>query len=131
LPFAHEQLVTTLHLKGMQVEAVAALRQAAMARGDRELEQVISRAYAQEGYDAVWRRAADTLAARLGSAPMGVQRVANYYMRAGDQDLALDWLQKAYDARDPNIYGIISPAWDAARQHPRFQALWTRIRGPV
>jgi hypothetical protein len=78
----------------------------------------------------VWRRAADTLAARPGSASMGVRRVANYYVRAGELQLGLDWLEKAYEARDPNLYGIISPEWDSVRDHPRFRDLLRRMNRP-
>jgi tetratricopeptide (TPR) repeat protein len=131
LPFAHQQRVTALHLKGMKVEAVAALRDAATALGDGELAQAVARAYAEEGYAAVWRRAADTRASRFGADQSRAHRIATDYLRAGDTDRALDWLEKAYEARDPNLGGISSPDWDGVREHPRFRVIWKRMNGPA
>ena len=45
----------------------------------------------------------------------------------GDRKAAIEWLDKAYDARDVHlIYLPVDPKWDPYRADPQFQALLTR-----
>jgi hypothetical protein len=49
---------------------------------------------------------------------------ARIYEALGEIDNALDWCEKAIDARDSWIFHLnVDPAWDPLRSHPRFQAL--------
>lgn len=58
-------------------------------------------------------------------------RVARFYLFAGEHDRALDWLERGYEARDPNLPSIgDSPEVDPLRSHPRFQALLQRMKLP-
>ena len=45
----------------------------------------------------------------------------------GDREAVIEWLAKAFDARDVHlIYLPVDPKWDPYRADPRFQALLTR-----
>jgi hypothetical protein len=56
---------------------------------------------------------------------------ANNYVMAGDNARALDWLEKAYAERDPNMtYISCMPFWDPLRAEPRFQALLRQMNLP-
>jgi hypothetical protein len=45
----------------------------------------------------------------------------------GEREAVIEWLVKAYDARDVHlIYLPVDPKWDPYRSDPRFQALVTR-----
>jgi hypothetical protein len=52
-------------------------------------------------------------------------------MRAGNRSQALEWLDRAYEMRDPNLYGVISPMWDSVRDDPRFRNLRRRMNLPT
>jgi hypothetical protein len=86
------------------------------------------------------RRAGDLLAARHAKPDGGrgddliggnELRVARFYLFAGENDRALDWLERGYEARDPNLPSISdSPEVDPLRSEPRFQALLRRLNLP-
>jgi hypothetical protein len=99
------------------------------ARGDGELEQVLSSGSAEAGYRDAMRQAADILAARPSSLKVNSMGVARLYLRAGRNDQALDWLERSYEARDPALPYVNSGhrEYDAVRSHPRFQALLRRM----
>ena len=57
--------------------------------------------------------------------------IARRYLDAGDNDRAIDWLEKAYEERDPNLPYIGLPFYGPLRSDPRFQDLLRRIGLPV
>ncbi len=76
-------------------------------------------------------RAAETLAARSRTTYVGPRSVATWYACAGENDRALEWLERAYEARDPNMVGIGGhPLFDSLRDDPRFQDLLRRMNLP-
>jgi hypothetical protein len=54
--------------------------------------------------------------------------VAAMYVLAGERVLALDWLERAYQARDPNMIYLRLPIYDPLRSEPRFQALMQQLK---
>ena len=96
---------------------------------------------AEGGYDGAQRAIADLLAARYedsaGVPQHGAIRVylakaiALRYLDAGDYDRAIDWLERAYEDRDPNLPYITMPIWDPLRSDPRFQDLLRRMSLPT
>ena len=52
------------------------------------------------------------------------------YLDGGDRNRALDWLEKAYAAREVGMAYLGTPVWDPLRSEPRFQALLRRIGLP-
>jgi hypothetical protein len=59
--------------------------------------------------------------------------VFSAYIEAGEKDLALDWLSKAVEARDPNVYGAVrNPlSVDSLGDDPHFRALVLRTGLPM
>jgi hypothetical protein len=57
-------------------------------------------------------------------------RVALSYMRLGDNEQALVWLDKAYDARSGLNFIKVNPTWDSIRSNPRFSDLLHRMGLP-
>jgi serine/threonine-protein kinase len=50
------------------------------------------------------------------------------YIGLGDRERALDWLEAAYEARDPFLcYAKVFPPYDRLRAEPRFKALLERM----
>jgi hypothetical protein len=51
-------------------------------------------------------------------------------MRLGDNEQALVWLDKAYDARSGLNFIKVNPTWDSIRSNPRFSDLLHRMGLP-
>jgi len=55
--------------------------------------------------------------------------IASYYAVTGDNQRALDWLEKAYSERDGTLVWLkVHPRLDGLRQEPRFRDLLSRLR---
>jgi len=131
-PMANTNLSDDLHLMHRYDDALVAEKARWAARGDREIEEALTRGYAKGGYRGAMRQEADVLAARSRVARIQSITVAKLYVRAGQTDRALDWLEKAFEARDPNMpYIGVAPIWDDLRGDPRFQNLLRRMNLPM
>jgi TolB-like protein/tRNA A-37 threonylcarbamoyl transferase component Bud32 len=118
-------------LKKMPKEAYAAVKAyLQMAYGDKGVEDALDQGYAHGGYPEAAKRAAAALIARGRTSFVGPIDVANLYVDAGEKKLALDWLEKSFEARDPNVPYIGIPFYHSLRQEPRYQALLRRIGLP-
>lgn len=76
------------------------------------------------------RRLAEIVAERSLMSRTGAVRVARIYVRAGEEELVLDWLERAFAYRDPNLPYLLQPAFDGLRDKPRFQDLVKRMNLP-
>ena len=89
----------------------------------------IERGYAQGGFQEAMRRGAEMLAAQSKLAPPML--VAYMYTYAGENDLALEWLERSYEARTFGFHFLkAGPEWDPLRDDPRFQDLLRRMNFP-
>ena len=124
-PLALRGLARSLEQLGMYEEALAAEEAYQAARGDRETLEALDRGYAEGGYRGALGRAANTLAARPGEvAPIDI---ALLYLRAGENERALTWLERAYEVRHPDLpYASSAPWYDELRGEPRFRELLRR-----
>jgi TolB-like protein/cytochrome c-type biogenesis protein CcmH/NrfG len=126
-------VANALHYAGRFEQALDAERElAAAGRGDPELAAALDAGYAENGYRGAMRRAADLLATRESTDYVAPNRVARYYFRAGEDGLALDWLERSYAARDPSLPYISSghKDFDSVRADARFHELLRRMRLP-
>ena len=58
-------------------------------------------------------------------------RLAIFYLRAGEKELALEWLERGFEMREPNMpYISVPPQFDILRHAPRFQDLLRRMNLP-
>jgi adenylate cyclase len=126
--------------KGMHDEQLA-LQRERLAKDPGRLA-ALEQGLAEGGYEGAQRRLGDLLAERYekargapgaGTLTFALPWLASLrYRDAGDYDKALDWLEKAFEARDPNLpYAAASPLFDAVRSGPRFQSLRRRMGLPV
>ncbi len=70
--------------------------------------------------------AVQALAQKQFVSPYGI---ASYYAVTGDNDRALDWLEKAYSERDGTLVWLkVHPRLDGLRGEPRFRDLLARMR---
>ncbi len=54
---------------------------------------------------------------------------AQVYLSLGETDVALEWLDRTVEERDPHALDMpCKPIWDALRDHPRFKELLRKMR---
>ena len=120
---------TTLHLMGRHEEALE-MWKVTNAR-DPEALEALDRGYEEGGYSGALRSMAEMLVARSDTTFVTPWQIATAYTRAGDSELALDYLELAYEAHDSNMpYLSVDPIFDALRDEPRFRRLIQRLGLP-
>ncbi|MHC4710565.1 MAG: protein kinase domain-containing protein [Planctomycetota bacterium] len=130
-PLARSGLWTALYEKRMYPEALEEVKALYRDRGDSEVEEALSAGFAEGGYRAAMRLAAETLAARSRTRHVAPMRIARLYAHAGETDLVLDWLERAFELREPNLpYIGVVPLFDGLRTDPRFDDLLRRMNLP-
>jgi TolB-like protein/Tfp pilus assembly protein PilF len=118
-----------LDRKGRYEEALESLKSHyAITLGDPGLVEVLDRGYAKGGYRQALQQAAETLEARSASTYVPALHVANLYDLAGNPTKALDWVERAYEARDPSMAALaVIPFSDELRRDPRFHELLRKM----
>ncbi|MGH9255207.1 MAG: protein kinase domain-containing protein [Vicinamibacterales bacterium] len=125
------QLETAFYETKRYEEALAVAKTRWTNRVGPEIEEALSRGYAEAGYQGAMRRAADMVAARWPALYTNPSAVAGAYLRAGQNEQALEWLERAYELHDPNMpYMDLGPSRDGVRDHPRFRDLLRRMKLP-
>jgi tetratricopeptide (TPR) repeat protein len=115
----------------MYKEALDVWKATLQAKHDTATEAALERGYAEGGYSGALTRMAETLVARSRTSHVTPWQIGTLYTRAGNQDAALHWLEKAFEARDPNVpYLRVDPIFDDLRANPRFQDLIRRLNLP-
>ena len=124
-------LKSAYHLKGMHEEALEIWRTWFAVLGDGESQDALTRGYEEGGYSGALNRMAEVLIARSRTTYVTPWQVATLYTRAGKNDEALEWLEKAYEAHDSNMpYISIDPIFDGLRDDTRFHDLLRRMNFP-
>ena len=115
--------------KGMSKENIAALIDYLKASYQvPDIGAVMDRGLVEAGFQGAMRRAADALAALSKKALVWPTDIAGLYVLAGDNGRALEWLERAYEGRDPNLPYLRLPMYDPLRSEPRFQDLMRRMK---
>ncbi len=121
-----------LERQGRHEESVAELRQAiAESGGSQEMTAALARSLASSGA----REEAETLLAdllaRSARQYVAPSLIAQVYDGLGQDTAALDWLERAAEARAADLIWLgVRPGFDAVRSHPRFTALLARLGLP-
>jgi len=110
---------------GRYDEALAMLRM--WFAGDQGLQNAITQGVAEGSYRGALRRVAIYLGTHIPIATNGPFSVADFYILAGEKDSAFAWLERAYQAHDPNLPYLDQPDFAAVRDDPRFRDLCRRL----
>jgi tetratricopeptide (TPR) repeat protein len=126
----HYELGQALEQKQMHDEAIAEFQRAIEISGHSGVfDSSLAHAYAVSGRHEEATKIAKDLESRHDQNPSAEANIALIYVGLGDQDQAMIWLNKAYDARfNPSI--LLRPAYDPLRSDPRFKDLLRRIGLP-
>jgi serine/threonine-protein kinase len=120
---------TTYHMMGRYEEALDVWR--ASSAQDPEKLEALERGYEEGGYSGALRGMAEVLVARSDTTFVTPWQIGTLYTRAGDTELALDYLELAYEAHDGNIpYLSVDPIFDDLRDEARFRRIIERLGLP-
>jgi len=121
-----------LHHTGEDAAAFKECRRTYELLGDAEVLQALERGDPRSGYPGAMREAALTLVGRAGTAFVPGSQVALFFVHAGENDRALEWLEKAYEGRDPKLHTLWAQFdWKPLYSQPRFQALIRKMGFPT
>jgi TolB-like protein/Flp pilus assembly protein TadD len=128
---AHYQLGQALEQKQKHDAAIAEFRRAIELSGENTtFESNLANAYAVSGRKEEAISIVKDLESRQSQHSSTHASIALIYVGLGDNDQAMTWLNKAYQARfNPSI--LTRPVFDPLRSDPRFQDLLRRIGIPV
>jgi TolB-like protein/DNA-binding winged helix-turn-helix (wHTH) protein/Tfp pilus assembly protein PilF len=127
---AHYELGQAFTQKHMYDEAIAEFQRAIDLSGHSgAFDSNLAYVYAVSGRKEEATQIVKNLEARHDENPSTDANVALIYVGLGDQDQAMNWLGKAYEARfNPSI--LLRPVFDPLRSDARFQGLLRRIGLP-
>jgi len=126
------------YAKGSYEDAVAAAEKQAALQGEKPeviaaVKKDLLDAYRTDGSKGYWTKILKLVkddAAKGRKA--GPTTYASIYARLNQRDEAFEWLNKAIDAGDTNLFGLkVSPEWDNIRDDPRFQDVVRRAKFPL
>jgi eukaryotic-like serine/threonine-protein kinase len=116
--------------KRMFPEAIAEWQKGLTLAGDTQLAANLEHTYVSSGYTGYLQKRLDRLKASAQTKPVSPLDFAYTYALLGDKDHVLEWLEKAYQERDPWLYVKAEPRLDNLRADPRFRDLLRRIGLP-
>ena len=127
----HYELGQAFVQKQMYSEAIAEFQRAIELAGDNAaFNSNLAYAYAVSGRRSDALKIAQDLETRASASSAADSNIALIYVGLGDNDKAMIWLNKAYQARfNPSI--LLRPAFDPLRSDARFQDLRRRIGLPL
>jgi hypothetical protein len=120
------------HAKGMHEEHLAAMKAIYAKWGLKEVQDALTRGYAEAGYQRAMSLAAEALvaASETGAAFPQPPDVAEAYIFAGNNDRALDWLERGFETHSPDMPYLGLPLYDSLRDDPRFKDILRRMNLP-
>ena len=116
--------------EGAYPEAVAEWQQSPALSGDAYLAARLERAYKRSGYRGYLLARLDQMKASAQTEAVSPLDFAYTYALLGDKEHTLEWLEKAYEVRDPWLYVKADPRLDNLRTDARFQSLIRRMGLP-
>jgi eukaryotic-like serine/threonine-protein kinase len=128
---AHFGLGDSYDRKGMYEQAIAEWQKAYRSGGDPRTAELIRRAYSQLGYKGALHALLDDMLGRSTREYVSSYEVALMYMRLGEKVRALEWLEKAYQARDAELVDVgTEPIFLSLHSDPAYVDLLRRIGLP-
>ncbi|HEV2717732.1 MAG TPA: tetratricopeptide repeat protein [Terriglobales bacterium] len=128
---AHFGLGSAYDRKGMHKEAIAEWQKGFLASGDPRTAELIGKAYSRSGYKGALQARLDDLISLSTKHYVSSFEVATIYAGLGEKGHALEWLEKAYQARDAELVDLgTEPSFDFLHSDPVYVDLLRRIGLP-
>lgn len=123
-------LRSVYHQQGNQDKAITSWKK--FFENDSEAFLALERGYNECGYSEALRSLAEMFVLRSKKSFVSPWRIATIYTRSGNNKEAIEWLNKAYLANDPNLPSIYAdPIFDDLREEADFKELIERMNFPV
>ena len=129
---AHLFLADAYERKGMYEEAATAFEKViTLSGGSVEMAAGLRNGYKASGERGYFQEKLKLLERRWRREKEGAYQIAEVHASLGEQDRALEWLEKVYERRDMSLVNLrVTPKFDGLRSDPRFQDLLRRIGLP-
>ena len=127
LPFVWIVLAGSYHVTGQFDKAIEAEGSLMAALGDTDSQHLLIQTYKEEGYEKATGWLADFWAERSAATGSLAWLVAYRYVHAGQDEKAIEWLERAYEQRDPNLPFFEVPEFQNLRTDPRVRDLMRRV----
>lgn len=125
-------LFVTYSLQGRHEESLAQVTAEFQSYGDQEVVEALARGRAEGGFSKALTAAAGTLAARAETTYVKPFVIAMFYDHGGDIERALEWFERAFEARDHDmIYFNVAPTTSRLRATAHFRDLVQRMNLPL
>jgi serine/threonine-protein kinase len=127
LPRAHAGLGLALLQQGNHAEAIAELEQAmALTPGLGRVKADLGYAYAVSGKREKAREILNGFLKLFRPSAFPALMISEIYIGLGENDMAFEWLNKAFDQKDLAPFLTCDPLFDPLRPDPRFSGLLKR-----
>ncbi len=128
---AHYMLGKNYEFRGMCKESVAEVVRGLQIDGYTEEAEAIQRGLAKGGCRGAYESDLKALEKRAQKEYVDPGAFALDYVRLGDKDRAIEWLEKSFREKSINIqYLKVDPIWDPLRSDPRFRDILRRMNFP-
>lgn len=125
---AHFSLGSALLQKGMEREAVSALRRGREHSGTPGVTALLAFGLARAGQREEARAILDELLELREREHVGADFIGDIYMALGETDEGFAWYERAYEEHSPALmYLKVEPLWDPMRGDPRYEHLLERV----
>lgn len=122
-------LAYALHLSGKYDEALSAFKSVYSILYKNNTHS-FDQGYAKSGYFSALFSEADILASEYDTLYVTPTDIAVLYTFGGNKELALNWIEKGFEVRDPNLPYLLLPIYDSLRNEPRFQEIARKMNLP-
>ena len=120
-----------LHCLGQDAAALQECKSMYEVQGDTEVVRALEQGERRSGYAGAMKAAAQTLAKRARTAYVPAGQVALLYTHAGENDLAVEWVENALKDGDPRLHLVWAvPDWAPLYAKPRFQNVLRKMGFP-
>ena len=127
LPFVWMALAGSYHYSGQFDKAIQAEASYLEAVGMSEAQAELLRRYEADGYQAARAWLADLMAEQSVATGTLANWTAMRYARAGNNEKAIEWVERAFEQSDPNAPYLRVPEVDALHSNPRVSELIRRL----
>jgi Predicted integral membrane protein len=123
------QLGEVYERKGMNDQAITEYLKEEIRSGRSAAEiDALKSAYAASGMKGYWLTQLELLKEKAKQRPVRPLELAEVYAKTGEKDLAFQWLEKAFEERDPQLILLkTNSSFDGLHTDSRFQIFLRRI----